>query len=348
VCIRVICAFTALALLVGCAIHPLPEDVTRVTSFDIVRQIRCETRDTIREIVIGWLETLATYEHSVRAQQLAAQYRADPASIRTFHYDLFNTPDLVHVRATAKLFYDTGIAYNFDLTGTEDNNLSADVNLLRQQPFLQPLSKFSLALNAGAQRRRANERTFTITDTFSGLLTQVTEAFCEGQVIGPNYIYPISGRIGVDRLINDFIHLTLFGNLTAGGAKPGDAPGIPAMVDNLTFTTTITASATPRIEFTPVTATFQLLNAQLAAVAARTDVHKVTVGVAITTSGIAELAPLRAYLFGAGATVRGQTADPGGVIVGARVIGGGSPSERLAVIAVDQIKSREVQLIPPP
>ena len=58
-CTRFVFAFAALSLLIGCAIHPLPEDVARVTSFDIVRQIRCDTRDTLREIVIGWLEKLA-------------------------------------------------------------------------------------------------------------------------------------------------------------------------------------------------------------------------------------------------------------------------------------------------
>jgi hypothetical protein len=341
---RLVCAFTALSLFAGCAIHPLPEDVTRVTSFDIVRQIRCETRDTLREVIIKWLEILATTQGSVRAQQLALQYRNDPASINTFHYDLFNTPELKEVRATAKLFYDTGIAYTFDFTITEDNDLTADLGFLKQRPF----SKVSLAINAGARRKRANERIFTVTDTFSGLLTKLTEKHCVGQIVGPNYIYPISGRIGVDKLVNDFIYLALFENLTAKDAKPGDLSGPPTMVDNLAFTTAITASVNPSIVFTPITPAFQLASASINALADRIDVHKVTMGLAIAPSGLVELAPLRSYLFGPGRTAVGPVGSGGTVYVGARVIGRGSAAEQLAVIAVDQFKSREVQLIPPP
>jgi hypothetical protein len=340
---RLVCAFTALSLFAGCAIHPLPEDVTRATSFDIVRQIRCETRDSVRELVIWWLEQLSPY--SPTAKKLALQYRNDPASIRSFHYDLFNTPDLSEVRSAAKLFYDTGIAYNFDFMITEDNDLTADLGFLKQRPF----SKVSLAINAGARRKRGNERTFTVTDTFSGLLTNVTERYCEGQIVGPNYSYPISGHIGVDKLVNEFIYMTLFNNLAGGGAKPGDLSGPPTMVDNLAFTTAITASANPSIVFTPITPAFQLASASVNALADRIDVHKVTIGLAIGKTGIAELAPLRSYLFGPGSTQTGPiVAQAGPLYVGARVIGGGSPSERLAVIAVDQVKSREIQLIPPP
>ena len=110
----------------GCAIHPLPEDVTGVSTYHIVRQIRCEARDTLRRIVIKWLHNLVEHGLSL-ADQLALQYQNDPPSIRGFHYDLFRGPALVKVRSAAKLFYDAGLAYSFDLTMTEDNNLTTDV-----------------------------------------------------------------------------------------------------------------------------------------------------------------------------------------------------------------------------
>jgi hypothetical protein len=100
--------------------------------------------------------------------------------------------------------------------------------------------------------------------------------------------------------------------------------------------------------FTPITPAFQLVSASVNALADRIDVHKVTIGLAIAPSGLVELAPLRSYLFGAGRTVTGPVGSGGTVYVGARVIGRGSAAEQLAVIAVDQFKSREVQLIPPP
>jgi hypothetical protein len=342
---RLVCAFAAVSLFAGCAIHPLPEDVARANSFDIVRQIRCETRDTVREAVIGYLDILAN-QGSVTARQLASQYRSDPASIRNYHYNLLKTPNLPkEAWEAAKLFYDTGIAYTFDFAITEDNDFTADLGFLKQRPF----SKVSLGINAGAKRKRANERIFTVTDTFSGLLTKLTEAHCEGQIVGPNYAYPISGRIGVDKLVNDFIYITLFENLAGKDAKPGDLTGPPTMVDNLAFTTAITASANPSIVFTPITPAFQLASASINALADRIDIHKVTIGLALSPTGLVELAPLRSYLFGPGSTQTGpQVAQAGPLYVGARVIGGGTPAERLAVIAVDQVKSREVQLIPPP
>ena len=87
------------------------------------------------------------------------------------------TPALARVRSSVKLFYDAGLAYTFDLTMTEDNNLSTDLN------FLKPLtnSQFTLGIHAAANRQRTNQRTFTATDTFSGLLTTVTERYCAGQ-----------------------------------------------------------------------------------------------------------------------------------------------------------------------
>src|ERR1700694_4079656 len=139
--IRFIAAFAALSLFSGCAIHPLPEDVTGVSTYHIVRQIRCETRDTLRKIVIKWLGR----SDDPRVRKLALQYENDPASIRGFHYSLFNTPDLARDRSAAKLFYDTGIAYNFDFTITEDNNLSTDISFLK--PFTN--STFTLGINAG-------------------------------------------------------------------------------------------------------------------------------------------------------------------------------------------------------
>jgi hypothetical protein len=328
----------------GCSIHPLPEDVTGVSTYHIVRQIRCEARDTLRRIVIKWLHRLGDHGLS-QAEQLAQQYENEPASINGFHYNLFRGPALAEVRSAAKLFYDAGLAYNFDLTMTEDNNLSTDVS------FLKPLTnlQFTLGIHGGANRTRTNERTFTATDTFSGLLTKVTEPYCEGKVVGPNYIYPITGRIGIDRIIADFIDLTLFANLAGGDAKPGVGGSPPTMADKLTFTTAVTASATPAITFTPVTDAFQLASASVTGLADRTDVHQVTVGVAISPSGVTELDPLRSYLFSSsrslGAGGPADTIARSPLVVGRRVIGGGSVSERLAVVAADLAKSPEVQIV---
>jgi hypothetical protein len=56
--IRIFALFGALSLFSGCAIHPLPEDVAN--TYHIVRQIRCETRETLKNFVITWLNYLGS------------------------------------------------------------------------------------------------------------------------------------------------------------------------------------------------------------------------------------------------------------------------------------------------
>jgi hypothetical protein len=340
-------AAVALSFLAGgCAIHPLPEDVTGVDTYHIVRQIRCETREALRQLVIAWLSDPRLNNDYLN--DLAFQYQNHPESISNFHYDLFKGPDLVQVRSVAKLFYDTGIAYNFDLTMTEDNDLSTDLSLLK--PFTEP--KFTLGIHAEAKRRRANNRSFTLTDTFSYLLTKLNvevrgQRYCDGQIVQANYIYPIAGRIGVDKIVKDFIKLTLFGNLAGKAAE-----GPPTMAEKLTFTTSVSGSANPLVVFTPVTHAFQLTTASLTGGAGRSDIHGVTVGLAIAPSGRSELEPFRSFLFSSsrGTPVARQAAEPRNastLYVGSRVTGGGTPAERLAVVTIDQVKSREIQLIAP-
>jgi hypothetical protein len=337
----------------GCAIHPVPQDVTGVDTYHIVRQIRCEARETVKAEVIKWLTKLAAFGDPI-AQNLLAQYETAPELINNFHYDLFRGADYVKIKAMAKLFYDTGIAYSFDLTMTENNDLSTELSFLK--PFTEPV--FTLGIDASAKRQRTNNRVFTVTDTFSYLLTKLnTEVrghrYCDGQLVNANYVYPIAGRIGIDKMVHDFVELTLFGGLTEPKAAPG-ATGAPTMVDELAFTTTLSGSVNPIVVFTPVTHAFQLTRASLTAGAARSDIHKVSVGLAIAGTGIGELGPLRSFLF---STERGALANAGGtgvraaspVVVGRRVTGGGrTPAEVLAVLAIDQQKSREFQLIPPP
>jgi hypothetical protein len=357
---RSLAAFVVLSLGAGCAIHPVPEDVTGVDTYHIVRQIRCETRETIRRFVITWLEDLGR-DHASQpgdpiAQRLALQYESEPDSISNFHPKLFPGPEYVQVRALINSFYDAGIAYNFDMTMTEDNDLTTEIGLLK--PLTKP--KVTVGIGAGAKRKRSNNRSFTVTDTFGNLLTKVNTPvrgtrYCDGQIVQANYVYPIAGRIGVDKLVKTFIELTLFANLGGSGAKPG-AGGIPTIADKLTFTTTINASATPKVEFTPVTDTFQFASASLTASAVRSDVHQVTVALAIAPGGVVALDPFRSYLFSAERTPgtagaqapAARAAGASTLVVGRRVTGGGTPAEMLAVIAIDQLKSRELEIIATP
>jgi hypothetical protein len=352
-----ILTLAAASFLSGCAIHPLPEDVTGVDTYHIVRQIRCEAREAATQALIRWLRRLTESPDPRLAQQardLADLYETNRNAVISFKPEIFKGNENQYVRALARLFYDTGIAYNFDLTMTEDNNLSADFSFLK--PLTNP--KFTLGGTAGHSRKRSNNRTFTVTDTFHGLLVTLSTPvdghyYCDGQLVSANYIYPIAGRIGLDNMVLDFVRLSLFTGVAEDKAKPG-ASGAPTMADKLSFTTTIGGSATPTVVFAPFGDAFQFTNASLTATLGRTDLHTVTVGLALPASDVAELGALRSFLFSrerstVGAAGRSAVRGRPPVVVGARVTGNANTrAEELAIQAVDQLKSRELQFIPPP
>lgn len=350
--IRFIPVLAVVSLLVGCAIHPVPEDVTGVDTPDIVKQIRCETREALTDIIKEKLKDWAE-RGSDEAGVLLRQYDSEPDSISDFHPNLFPGPKYVEVRRLIDLFAETGIAYNYDLQMTENNDLTTDINLLK--PLTKPA--FSLAINAGALRRRANQRTFTTTDTFGYLVTQLNrrnrygEHYCDRKIVLKNYIYPIAGHVGINRTVRTFIELTVFGGLGGSAAQQGKGP--PTIVDKLTFTTTINMSATPKVEFTPITDSFQLANASLKASVDRSDRHEVAIGLAIAGVGINEVGPVRRFGFsparGAGAVAsRGGRAADYGLFTGDRLTVSGTPSEQLAAEAIDQVKRGEFKLTPAP
>jgi hypothetical protein len=352
---RILTAAVVSASLGGCAIHPLPEQVTGVDTPHIVRQIRCETREAVKSTLMDFLASIADgrfagYPEGVRnpiADHLLALYAENPELMDTFNSSLFPGPQYVHEREAIDLLLKAGAAYTFDFDIFEDNDIGATVNLLRD---ITPT--FTAGINGSAKRRRSNERTFTVTDTFRFLLANLNAAkprnvrYCDGQIVGPNYVYPITGRVGVDRTVKDFSRLLLFGGLAG---KDGKAGAAPTMTDDLIFTTTVTLQGTPRVVFAPVGTLLRVADASLDLNVGRSDKHQVTIGLAVDVAGVDSL---RGFLFSRGgdggafiAGRRSTARQPAALLfAGRRVTGGGTPSEVLAVIAIDQQKSKEFKL----
>lgn len=345
------------SLIGGCAIHPETQDVTGVTTPNIVKQIRCETRDAARELIRRQLERLATAGRNATAQALLAQFTDDPESMTDFNPNRsFPNADEEQLRAIFALIYSGGIAYNFTLTMNEQNDLTATAN------FLGPwANKLTLGLTGNADRSRENERTFTVTDRLSYLLKELNtinytstgevRRYCDGHIKGPNYIYPIAGQIGVFKTVATFYQMAIFDGLAP---KPGTGGTTPAMADKLTFTTTIDISATPRVVFSPVPTRFQVADATGTGLLRRRDVHSVIVAVALDPTGPVALDSLRGFVF-SGPVISGTPPAAGRrrvssqVVVGNRVTAAPtSGAEALAVQLIDQVKSKEFQLLPPP
>jgi hypothetical protein len=215
-------------------------------------------------------------------------------------------------RSVVGLLYHTGIAYNYDLLGLEVNNIDPAVNLIRPLPKT-PL--VTLGLTGNFDRQRQNDRSFTITDNFGDLISKVHENYCTRFIAEDNYVYPIAGRIGIDRVIHDFLLLALFGNLSGKSKDVTTVTGPPTMVDQLQFQTTIGGAATPKITFTPLGQAFQVSDASFPVSASRKDTHQLTVGLYLDKTGAKEIGGVRKAIFsGTLITASGGRAEQGAAL----------------------------------
>jgi hypothetical protein len=288
-------------LVSGCAIHPQPKDVTGISTFDIEQQIRCETRKAVVDLTLTYAATrTGDSKEAVQARETAqryyAEFQADPGAATTLSPNQFTG----EVRQTLNVFWTTGVAYNFKLDMAEVNNADGELDV----GSLFGRRASGIAFKAGLDRSRENTRTFTVTDNFGELVKKLTG--CKDRVVGPNYIYPISGEIGVIDMIRAFVYMSIFGNLGGETETPATVPkGPPTLVDALLFTTEISGSVNPHVAFAPVGKEFGVTAANVDLAASRTDKHQVVVGLALAPAAQARLGMIReAYFapsFGAGA-----------------------------------------------
>src|SRR4051812_37410089 len=115
---RCVAAVAAASLMAGCAIHPVPEQVTGVSTSDIVKQIRCETRNAGRELILRMLKATAD-RHDRFAQALVDRYSENEdlmAELDPNHLErVLPGESLKHVRDGIKIIYEGAVAYSFDL-----------------------------------------------------------------------------------------------------------------------------------------------------------------------------------------------------------------------------------------
>jgi hypothetical protein len=273
--------------------------VTHLTTYEIVRQVRCETRNALIESMLGFLtdprnnRTLKKVDDRSFeiGKRIAKAYDEEPDSIMTF--DPNSLSGLSRILVTT--MYHIGIAYNFDLQGTETNNFDPEVNFLRPLPVA---SQVGLKLSGNFDRQRQNERQFTITDNAAGLITKVHASHCKRSIARENFVYPIAGRVGMDKVVQDFLELTLFANLSGDGKDVTKVTGPPTMVDQLEFQTTIGGTASPKVTFLPLGSAFSVSDASFGVTAIRQDIHKLTIGLYLDTTGTSAIGGYRAAIFG--------------------------------------------------
>jgi hypothetical protein len=249
----------------GCSIHPLPEDVTRYNTSRIVRLVRCETKAAVIEEalhIIHWRNS-----HPEVNEQTIGQF------------------DLRKLSPVQLIWFDTlertGIVYSFTLDGSEMESLMFNAD------FLKVITNGTVTLSpqAGNVLTRQNIRTFTVSDNFGSLMA-LNDNRCEALGHpGPNYEYPITGRIGVAEMVSTFVQMSVTGNLAAQEESESQLnlspAGQPAMVDTLKFTTAISGGLTPKVTVSPLGSGWSIMNANLAGTVTRTDTHTAIIGLGL-------------------------------------------------------------------
>jgi len=299
----VVACLLAGAFFGGCSIHPLPENVTGVSTPDIVRNVRCEARNSIRGKIIA---VLGQVQGDPAALKYAQLLKDNPDLWLKFNDRWFSPP----VTAALRRYEQAGVAYNFSLNMTEVNNLDPTIDLTNPVSF----GTFTSSITGGVDRSRENARTFTITDTWLKLITTLDETYCAKYAHIDNYMYPITGRVGIDEMIDTFVDLAEFDNLAPPSGSTGKPP---TMADDLTFTTKLSLGGTPKVVFTPFAKGLSVADASLSTTFSRQDVHEVTVGLSM---------PLPAKSKPPGPNVPSQ------LVVSAT----GGPAEQAAAQAVEQ------------
>jgi hypothetical protein len=254
-------------LLAACSTHPLVDDVTRQTTFQIVDSIRCEATLAIAK--------LRDKDNGIKPEQLPATY----------------------------------IGYEFQFQITENNN--ASISSLFKYPFKD--GTLSVGLNAGAERARTSDRNFRILESFKTLVADEQIKRCERLARpDPSRSYPISGSIGLDEVITTYVNIDRLTNLLPveeGRGRQGAGEGqtedqgnrrgrskyanttivdppdeketVQTFSDKLIFTTKLLGGLKPSVALSPVKGSFRLVDALADLTADRTDIHKVTVAIAV-------------------------------------------------------------------
>lgn len=253
-----LCAgLAASTMAAACSIHPLPEDFSRSTTFDIVQKIRCEARDAVGELSLtpkGRMSFSSDWGNP-------AQQR--PLTVDTTRGWLF--PGLQYA----------AIGYSFKFTITETDNASGSA--LFSFPFLSPAGNFSLGVSAGEDKKRKNDRSFDLVEDFAQLLADRSLLCAPGN---KNWKYPITGEIGLREVIETYIRLSglkIFNALSGGGGSGSSkVRDIYEFTDELTFTTAFNASLQPSLTIKAVPHDFRLTNASAFIGERREDIHSVT------------------------------------------------------------------------
>lgn len=251
------CAVLAFSFsLAACSIHPIPDDVSRYDTAEIVRNVRCEVKAAVRAKIIEGLHKEHIFDVANPDHVLA-----DPA---VFAKVRRQSPRLA---AKFKAYGVSTISYAFEFDITENNKNSGD--LLFKLPFTSG-GDFSLSLEGQLDKTRKAVRKFRTVEQFQDL----AKLRCEDwEQPAPNALYPLTGSIGIGTVVKTFINLSEMGSLDPARFTTEEEK---YFTDVIKFTTELDGSLKPKLVLKEVADRFRLTTANLNRSSGRTDKHEVT------------------------------------------------------------------------
>jgi hypothetical protein len=274
----------------GCSIHPLPDDVTRLATRQIVQHIRCEARTAIKHAIIDYLRKagLTDFMNRLATNQFPFE---------ELDRHLYELPAVV--RANIVKYERAAITYDFTFDITEQNTVAAEVDFVN----LLSHGTFSMPAKGTSDLQRQTVRLFRVNDNF-GELIQLRHCTEDGSPENP--VYPVAGSIGLGEMVETFVDLNEYQRLT--GAKDTDT--VPTMTDTFNFQTTISGSVTPQVTLTPLNHLFRVSGASLGASALRKDIHRVIVAMSLPPLKKSQPVPAVHGFLGAGSASAPRAATP--------------------------------------
>lgn len=228
--------------------HPIPDDVAPIPTEDIVKAVRCETK-------LGVFNVIKSVLDEAGIAGIDPQLVLEPAN---FAVIAKRSPILAQKFIA---YGSSAIAYEFEFSIEETNRVDAGAAF--KLPFTKGL--FDLDASGGVAKSRDAKRTFKSQETFADL----RKLNCDGfEPRARNPVYPISGSIGMLKVVDTFIKLS-----ELGGGKE-------LFTDTLTFRTTVGGKLNARLTLDPVPKNFRVVSAGATVDAARTDIHRVIVSFA--------------------------------------------------------------------
>ena len=254
------------ALVSGCSVYPLPEDVTGYESRHLLRVVRCQARDALRHKYKKiWLEfkDRPIYEGKT-GRELGEWLDEDTRRYKTLRWDKFSP----YAAPTFKALAYTSINYDFTIDSSENNAAGIDLALLRGVAG----GTSTIGITAKNDRTRQVKRVFRNYDDFTSLLIGLRSDYCNGVPETINALYPAAGLTRINTLIEDFIEQNQDDNL-GSKERAEDAE----MSDTITFSTKFVGNFDPGITKPAALGGYVPSSLKLTADNYRLDIHTIII-----------------------------------------------------------------------